>query len=250
MKKLTALIFVLLICLSMLCGCKGEIHTPAETLPAETTAPVTEVQADYEEVYAEILESTYNFIVSDKSTTQPSSGQVGVAEAVAGLDNDKATGVVGYMFKDLTGDGFSELIIAAVADNEASWYNTPELFSVYTVAHNMPFLLVEGMARSSYHLLDDGTFFFEGSGGVTYSAVGNFRISQGGTALICNDFYFTEPDEADQNTVYIYKNTTGKWNTENSEITDLTIDDFSQIRKNYEEKIISLELTSFSEYNK
>ena len=248
MKKFIALILVSLLCLSMLWGCEGEVHTPEETLIAETTVPVTEVQADYEEVYKEVLENTYNFIIADKAEVQPSSGQVGVAEAVAGLDRDKATGVVGYMFKDLTGDGFAELIIAAVADNEDSWYNTPEIFSVYTIAFDMPLLLAEGRARSSYHLLDDGTFLYEGSGGAAYTGVGNFRMSQGGMSLVCNEFYFTEPDEADPNTVYVYKNTTGKWNTELSEKIELTIDDLSEIRKDYEAKLVFLELTPFSEY--
>lgn len=245
MKRFFALTLVSLLCLSVLWGCEGEINTPAETVPAETTVPVTEVQADYEEVYKEVLEETYNFIVADKAEVQPSSGQVGIREAVAGLDSGKATGVVGYMFKDLTGDGFAELIIGSVGENEDA--KTP-VFSIYTIAFDMPLLLVEGRARSSYYLLDDGTFLHEGSGGAAYTGVGNFRMSQGGMSLVCNEFYFTEPDEADPNKVYIYKNTSGKWDTELSEKTDLTIDDISEIRKDYEAKLVSLELTPFSEY--
>lgn len=248
MRKILALMLVSLFCLSMLCGCEGKIDTPIETIPAETTVPVTEVQADYNEVYKEVLENTYNFIVADRAAVQPSLGQIGIAEAIAGLESDKTLGVVGYMFKDLTGDGFSELIIAAVADNEDSWYNTPDIFAIYTIAHDMPFLLIEGMARSSYYLLDDGTFLYEGSGGAAYSGVGNFRMSQGGTSLICNEFYFIEPEEADLNTNVVYKNTTGKWNPEKSEKTEMTIEDMENIRKNYEEKLVALELTPFSEY--
>lgn len=245
MKKLTALILVSLICVGVLCGCNGEAHTPAETLPAETTVPVTEVQADYEEVYAEILDGTYDFLIGDKAEVQPSSGQTGIAEAVAQLDSDKALGVVGYMFKDLTGDGFAELIIGSVGEGT----KTP-VFAIYTIAFDMPLLLAEGTARSSYQLLDDGTFLYEGSGGAAYTGVGNFRMSNGGMSLVCNEFYFTEPDEADPATVYVYKNTSGKWDTELSEKTDLSIDDIEDIRAGYEEKLVSLELTAFSEYNK
>lgn len=250
MKKLTALILVSLLLVSVLCGCNGDAHTPAETLPAETTVPVTEVQADYEEVYAEILDETYDFLIADKAEVQPSSGQLGIAEAVAQLDSDKALGVVGYMFKDLTGDGFAELIIADVAESEDSWFKTSEIFAIYTVAFDMPLLLAEGTARSSYKLLDDGTFLYEGSGGAAYTGVGNFRMSNGGMSLVCNEFYFTEPDEADPNTAYVYKNTSGKWDTELSEKTDLSLDDIKDIRAGYEGKLVSLDLTAFSEYNK
>lgn len=247
MKKLTALILVSLLLVSVLCGCNGEVHTPAETLPAETTVPVTEVQADYEEVYAEILDETYDFIIADKAEVQPSSGQLGIAEAVAGSDSDKSLGVVGYMFKDLTGDGFAELIIGSVGEGEG--VKTP-VFSIYTIAFDMPLLLAEGTARSSYQFLDDGTFLYEGSNGAAGTGVGNFRMSNGGMSLVCNEFYFTEPDEADPNTVYVYKNTSGKWDTALSEKTDLSIDDIEDIRAGYEEKLVSLELTAFSEYNK
>lgn len=246
MKKLLALILVVLLSLTLLCGCKDEIHTPAETLPAETTVPVTEVQADYEEVYKEILESNYSFIV-DKDETEPSSGQSGVAEAIMTLDTDAALGAVGYMFKDLTGDGFAELIIGSAGEGED--VKTP-VFSVYTIAFDMPLLLAEGSSKNSYFLLDDGTFLYEGANGAAGVGVGIFRMSQGGTSLICNEFYFTEPYEADPSVILVYKNNTGKWNTERSEITEMTIEDVEQIRTDYEEKLVYLELTAFSEYNK
>ena len=247
MKKLTILILVFVLCLSLLCGCEaGKTETPQGF--TETTVPVTEVQADYEEIYGEILNSTYSLITSDKTGIKISEAETGIAEAVAGIDADKALGVVGYTFKDLSGDGFCELIIADVADSEESWYKSSEIFAVYGVVNGTPFPVVAGRARSSYKLLDDGTFFYEGSSGAAYNGVGNFRMSQGGTALICNEFYFTEPDETDVSKVYVYKNKTGKWNTKNSEKTQLTGDEFSDIRKSFQEKAVTLELTPFSDY--
>lgn len=248
MKKIIALTLVLVLGLTLLCGCEGGNTASTEATVEETTVPVTEVQADYTEVYTEVLDRYYGIITSEEDTMLIGEGNTGVYEAIAELDKETALGVVGYTFKDLTGDGFAELIVGAVADNEDSWYKTSEIFAVYTIAHNMPFMIAEGRARSSYHLLEDGTFFYEGSGGAAYSGVGNFRVSQGGTSLICNDFYFTEPDKADPNVVTIYHNTTGKWDVEKAEKTELTANDFSDIRKGYSEKAVTLELTPFSQY--
>lgn len=248
MKKVLALILVVVLGLTLFCGCEEGNTASTETHVEETTVPITEVQADYKEVYAEVLDRYYGIITNEEDIMLKGEGNTGVYEAIAELDKEAALGVVGYMFKDITGDGFAELIVGAVSDNENSWYKTPEVFAVYTIAHDMTFLIAEGRARSSYHLLDDGTFFYEGSGGAAYSAVGNFRVSQGGTALICNDFYFTEPDKDDVNTSVIYYNTTGKWDVEKADKTDLTIDDFSEIRKGYQEKTAELNLTPFSQY--
>lgn len=246
MKTLLSLFLVALLCLSLLCGCEVEPPlTPAETTAADVTVPVTEVQADYEEVYAETLDGVYDLISTDDELSFTAAGHIGVREAIAGLDKEQALEAVGYTFKDLTGDGFSELIIGSVGSGEG--VKAP-IFAVYTIAHDMSFVILEGMARSSYILLDDGTFLYEGSGGAAYSGIGNYRMSQGGTSLICNEFYFTEPDDKDPGTLYIYKNTSGKWDKEKSEKTELTLDDFDKIREDLEAKIVSLELTPFSQY--
>ena len=247
MKKILSLSLAVLMLCASLAGCDKTPQTPAETTPTEavTTAPVADV--NYEEVYKEVLDSTYNLIATDDEKTA-SSGQTGILEAVARLEKEDALGVVGYTFKDLNEDGFAELIIADVAENENSWYKTSEIFAIYTIAHDMPWLIAEGFARSSYRLLEDGTLFYEGSGGAAYTIVGNFRISQGGTSLICNEYYFTSPSADDPDTLEIYTNSFGKADIDRSEKTDMTLADFENIRSDYESKAVSIDLKPFSEY--
>lgn len=246
MKKFLALALIMVLSLGVLCACGIETNTPVETTAAETVATTVAVEeVDYEEVYKEILDSTYELAVADKSGVHTADGQVGIMEVVGGYKGDEALGKIGYTFMDLTGDGFSELIIGHIPESGKESYS---ILSAYTIAHDMPWLLIEGWARNSYYLLDDGTFFYMGSGGAAYSVIGNYRMSQGGTSLICNDYYFTEPDENDANVLAVYHNTNGKPKADRSERTDLTIEDFSEIRKDWEDKRVSLELKAFSEY--
>ena len=246
MKKFLALSLVLVLSLGVFCACESETNTPVEITAVETVATtIAVVEADYEEVYKDTLDSIYELAVADKSGIHTADGQIGIMEVVGGLKGDEALGKIGYTFMDLTGDGFSELVIGYIPESGEESYS---ILSAYTIAHDMPWLLIEGWARSSYYLLDDGTFFYMGSGGAAYSYIGNYRMSQGGTSLICNDYYFTEPDEKDASVTVIYHNTNGKPKADRSERTDLEMSDFTEIRKDWESKRVSLELKAFSEY--
>ncbi len=247
MKKLLSLALAMLMFSVLFCGCENADPQKDNSASAEvTTAPADEV--DYDAVYSEILENTYSLIGSKSNITSAQEGQTGIIEAIAGLDNDMAFEVVGYSIEDITGDGVKELVIGAVCDNENSWFDEPDLFAVYTIANDKPWLLIDGWARNSYQLLDDGTFLYEGSGGAAYTNIGIFRVSQGGTALMCNEYYFTEPDENNANAIVVYYNTLGKPYSNQSEKTDKGLSDFSDIREGYKEKLVTLNLVPFSEY--
>lgn len=246
MKKLLSLLLAGVMFCMLLCGCGTNTYVDETTGITETEVPTTAVPVDYMSIYSEVLNGIYDVIVAEKGTVSPTQGQTGIFEAIAGLDKDESLSVVGYTFMDITGDGFSELLVGAVCDNEVSWYDKPDLFAVYTIAHDMPWLLIEGWARSSYYLLDDGTFLYDGSGGASYSIIGNYRMSQGGTSLICQEFYFTDVNEA--NEMEIYYNTSGKTNKDNSEKLDMTSDEFTTIRTDMEAKIAPIEFTPFSQY--
>lgn len=248
MKKFIALSLVLALMFALV-GCStGESTSGTEATEIETVPATTAVPVDYLDVYGEVLDNFYDLITSKDDSAPTEAGQTGVREAIAGLDKEASLGVVGYTFMDLTGDGFSELVVGAVSSSEDSWFDKPELFAVYTIAHDMPWLLFEGFAKSSYYLLDDGTFLYEGSGGAAYSMVGNYRMSQGGTSLICNDYYFTSPGDEDESVTEIYHNTSGKTDKEKSEKLDITADELSKIRTDLEAKIAPIDFTPFFQY--
>lgn len=62
---------------------------------------------------------------------------------------------------------------------------------------DIPYLLIEGWSRNRCFLLEDGTFYTEGSGGAMYRILENDVLDVNATQLSCKDYYFTkEKDES------------------------------------------------------
>lgn len=71
----------------------------------------------------------------------------------------------------------------------------------------------------------DGIFYNYCSNGAAESCMGTFAITRDGTSLECQSFYFTHADE-DSGELQVYYNTIGSWDTEKSEVADMSVEDF------------------------
>ncbi|MGN0289138.1 MAG: hypothetical protein ACI4DQ_05900, partial [Lachnospiraceae bacterium] len=78
----------------------------------------------------------------------------------------------------------------------------------------------------SYAYLGDGFFDFYQYKSDTETGVGTFFLSYDGRTMLCDNFYFSLNCDwgRDESEVEIYHNTTGSWNTAESELTDWTME--------------------------
>lgn len=198
-------------------------ETPPETQPGteqtteQPTGQTTETEPEAAPAddglapYAAVLNETCDVVIN--GWRDPDGYEQvcsGVMEASNGSDLDRdMLDVFGYALTDLTGDGEPELLIVSTDGL---------VLGGYAVADGEVVRFLDGWSRNRYQLLDDGRFYNEGSGGAAYSIFGVYHISADGTALECEDYYFTDLKQGDEDVIVPYHNTTGEWDPENSEL--------------------------------
>lgn len=144
---------------------------------------------------------------------------------------------LGYVIQDLSGDGVPELVIGFLPDHSILEY------AVYTLADGSP-QLVLGDESGSLGYVGNGSFHYVVTL-PTGMGQGTVFLSQDGTQLLWNDFYFTLDDIFGDDAITIYHNTTGSLDPAESELTDWTMEYFYAWEPEYE----NLPMTPFSAGN-
>ena len=144
---------------------------------------------------------------------------------------------LGYVIQDLSGDGVPELVIGFLPDHSILEY------AVYTLADGSP-QLVLGDESGSLGYVGNGSFHYVVTL-PTGMGQGTVFLSQDGTQLLWNDFYFTLDDIFGDDAITIYHNTTGSLDPAESELTDWTMEYFYAWAPEYED----LPMTPFSAGN-
>lgn len=218
---------------------------PEQQEPSPTGAPPVE-QPDYQAVYAPVLDETFDVLCNGYDGEEDYRYvPTGVMEMASwGIPQERIR-EVGYRIEDISGDGVPELLIGTVPmDSQVQ----DIIFCGYTCKDGEIVSFLDGWYRNTYRWMGGGRFFNVGSGGAMYSIFGVCPLSEDGTELRCEDYYFThETDESFQEIGY-YHNTTGEWDVEASEKLDITDDAFWSIMQNYEAQCIPLDLTPFAAY--
>jgi len=238
MKKylwFAALIFML----GAVTGC----NTEKANVPQNTDNTPAEATVDYTIEYKDVLESIYETAANAYNTDEPEQGCAGIWEAALALE-DEALSQIGYVLKDINGDNIPELLVGAF-DKEEYAYTNNELYAVYTLKNGDPVFVLDGRSRSSYSLKDDGSLFYQGSNGAAYSIFGLYRISAQGD-LVCDDYYFTYPDDNDPSIIEIYHNNTGIYVRDDSEKLDITLDDLCALQEDAAKGTVKLTATPFA----
>ena len=238
MKK-RLLIFLLLLCV-MLSACGKTIVNKPDNAGDK---PDTETKVDYALKYEDVLEKIYETAANASDTDEPEKGCVGIWEAALASEND-ALSQIGYVLKDINGDNIPELLIGAFNKEEYA-YTSNELYAVYTIKNGDPVLVLEGRSRSSYSLKEDGSLFYQGSNGAAYSIIGTYHISKD-NEVVCDDYYFTYPDDNDPSIIEIYHNNTGIYVRDDSEKLDITLDDFWTLQEDAAKGTVKLTATPFA----
>lgn len=226
-----------------------ETTETAETVP-EAAEPAPAEQIDYLTIYAPVLDETCDVLYNGYdweeeyqyvSTGVIEAGNTGAPEEVLGL--------LGYAIEDVSGDGIPELLIGTVSESEQANFFRDVIFAGYTCKDGEIVMFLEGWARNSYQWLGGGRFFNSGSGGAIYSCFGTFHISEDGTELICEDFYFTNEKDASFTEIGMYHNTTGAWDVSVSEELELSDEAFWDMEASLEDTRERMELTPFADYD-
>ena len=228
-------------------GCKDSVQNPVDT--PEITEPIdtpqtepTDTPVDYTETYEDVLAKVYAFIENIEDEVGPEDGFMGVWDAAMALE-DTALSEIGYVFKDLNGDGVSELLIGSFHKEEA--YTNNEIYMVYTLENENPVFLLEGRSRSFYALKEDNSFYYSGSNGAAYSIFGIYHLAEDNT-MTCDDYYFTYPRDDDPVAIELFHNTTGAYDREASEKLVISLEDFWLLDEEAAQGTAKLEATPFS----
>lgn len=252
-----------------LCGCSKEA-APVEPLPkAESIEAAAEAdEQDAEEIpepgsaeipleeegeqasdvlmdrYKTILDSNFELIVGGADAYDYIEGSSGIGEVIMNGTED-AVDTIGYSFVDLNGDGEEELVIGAIGEEKEGRYYGQYIYVVYTY-RDTPILLLEGWSRNRCYLLEDGTFYVNGSGGAMYRILENLLLDAREPVLITKDYFFTKEKDETFEDIGFYHNTTGDWEASVSE--EIEEEAFWDQFQEYEDSTGTLEFTPFSAY--
>ena len=228
-----------------------ENNATAEAVTEEVTeeekTEESKSETDYEAVYAPILNEVLDAVEKGCDGTEEYQYiSTGTTEAIMFGKNEDMLKRLRYMIKDISGDGVPELLIGENASYELDGTEDDSyIFEGYTCKDGKPVRFLEGWARSSYQPIDEGTFHYYGSSGAMSSGYGICHISEDGTELIWDDFYFS--DGTDESNIAYYHNKTGEWDTANSEVLDMDGNEFWS--KDEEIACKTLEWKVIGEYN-
>ena len=248
-------VFALIFTLVLVSGCnKNESDKPyvkSENNQQETTYTVPENdqqeakddKAEYVVKYEDVLADVYAFISNIDNEVGPKEGFDGIWEAAKALD-DEALSKIGYLLKDITGDDVPELLIGSFEKDDTAYTNN-EIYLIYTLQGVKPEIVLYGWSRNSYSLKDDNSLFYQGSSGAALSAFGIYHISSDGEA-VCDDFYFTYPNEYDMSVIEIFHNKTGIFYNEEGERLDMTLEEFWVLQEKMSKGTSKMEGSSFS----
>jgi len=251
-KKLQ--LIVLWILMIALCGCgkKEEQIDKYTNQEPETTEALTETDTEsaepetnhesYENWYRIVLDSNYELIMGGADAYEYRDGTSGIGEVIMNSDEIEAN-TIGYTFLDVNHDGVAELIIGSIDEEKEGKYYGQNIYSAYTYK-DIPYLLTEGWSRNRCFLLEDGTFYTEGSGGAMYRILENCVLDVNATQLSCKDYYFTKEKDESFEEIGFYHNTTGEWEASVSE--EVEEDVFWSKYDEYGSKTTTLEFVPFS----
>ena len=192
-------------------------------LPAAPTAVSAET------AYEGLIQRYRQIVVDPDGSSAETVGEQCVLTAAQDMRewDENPLETLGYAVEDLSGDGVPELVIGFLPDHSILQY------AVYTLVDGRPQVVFED-EEGSLGYLGNGSFHYVVSL-PTGMGQGTVSLSQDGTQILWEDFYFTLDDIFGCGTVTIYHNTTGSLDPAESELTDWTMEYFYAWEPEYED---------------
>lgn len=122
-------------------------------------------------------------------------------------------GTLGYLIKDIDGNGTEELIFGGNAEESAAWYDGI-IYDIYTISNEKLIHVLDGWERNRYFLCENGVIANEGSGSAFEGANSYFTLKGAKLQFIESVIWNQDPWEND---IYYYT-TESEYDTENAEI--------------------------------
>lgn len=204
--------------------------------------------------YQDILDNAYEVIThrdADFVEADEIFSYIGIWESGLGRNTDEALAGIGYTFYDVDGNGIEELIIMDTNKESDIWDN--RILTMYSLLDGKPVLVIDGWARNRYYLLNDGTFYNEGSGGAAYTIFATYRMAEDGVSIEVIDYYFSDYRDDTFKEYWLaegnwgwFHNTTGVQKIDESEWIEFENEDVPwEMMENYIEQVKQLDLTFF-----
>lgn len=210
----------------------GQQLEPVEEVEAQQNDSSMELQDNPYGPYKDTLIDIYKHIGCQYQNVEAAyDGETGIAEHVMGTQGIEILSEIGYLVEDISGDGVPELIVGMIDGPFHMPENGKDIYAVYTIKDNQVEQVVTGWARNRYVYLGNGRFYYCGSGGAMYSSIATYHLSQDGTALVCEDYYFSHETNAEMTEYGFFHNQTGEFDVTVSEALDITDEEFWELEK-------------------
>lgn len=223
------------------------------TEPDESDEPDT-IYLKPRNTYQDILDNAYTVITNRGANLVEADDiftSVGIWEAGIGRSTDESLASIGYTFYDVDGNGIEELII--MDTNKESDRGDNRILTMYSLLDGKPVLVIDGWARNRYYLLNDGTFYNEGSGGAAYTTFATYRMVEDGISIEAIDYYFSDYRDNSFKEYWLaegnwgwFHNTTGEHKIDESEWMEFENEDVPwEMMEDYLAQVKQLDLTFF-----
>ena len=264
MKKTISLLLISCILLSLI-GCNNDtsITEPDITISTESTlkadSPIlpdnenTEKTVDIptEPIGEEELIPAFSFILNNLYDSLQINLAIevincvhfstGIIETLMSCETtEERMKALAYCIKDINEDGIDELLILNANDPEPG---NVSILDMYTVVEGTPVKVIEGWARNSYYLLNDGMIYCSSSGGAAYSNEELLSFKANSHTLTSKELYFTYPKNEDMSTRAYYYSPDGVYDV--AAATEISADDYLAFYNECESKIVSFEAKTF-----
>ncbi len=210
----------------------------------DTLDEKSEYKAVYEPVISEIVEVLLDGYVDGREYKYVPKCFFEIAEA---RDYAYLPPEIGFVITDINGDGVKELIIGEDYPYDDVRLQT-SIYCIFTKREDKAFaVLGDGDGCDiRYKWLGNGKLLYMEQISETEEAFGDFRLSEDGTLIEWDDFYFSYSE--DNGETGFYHNNSGKCNIRKSEEIEMTRDEFFAMRDNYESQCKMLRLIPIQNY--
>jgi len=245
MRKMKKFIGILLVALLFLNGCADNSSDEMSVTNEEPQIETSAVE-QLPNAYSIILNNIYDALQLNPTTEEIDNVHfsTGIEEVVASFDTvDERMKAIAYCVMDVNSDEVEELLIVDTYYPEQGYVR---ILDMYTLVEGTSVRVIEGWARNSYFLLDDGVFFCSGSGGAAYSMNELLEYKVGATNLTPIELYFTYPKNDDMADIGCYYSPDGVY--EVSEAMEISADEFQKFFDKCMSRVVEFDAYTFDSF--
>ena len=237
-------------CLAMLLVAVAGYGTEKNAVLPQMNLPKAEAAAKavpvYEQEYANVVDGVYEFIANGNSNNLPEQGRTGIYEVRDFADREAAMQQLGYTLQDISGDGIPELLIGWISQKRGLGHYGKEIYEIYTFADGRVKYVAEGWSRSSLQLMANDNLVTRGGTGISHQVLAVEHLLPDGN-LGCHELYFTWPKD---DGLGVYRNMTCRSEADASQETDMTVEEFNEMRSEYANHSVEIEFLPLKDFKK